>query len=131
MLLAGLANGSYAAALVLTVRTIFSIDVAKHYNSIFFFDLIGVIFFNRLLFGEIMTRNSVIGPEGQPQCLGRDKCLRTTFIVMACLSAFAFVASLTMHIVYMRFVRDKWAENSGQRDEEQMEDHESFLDSTD
>ncbi|KAF8299457.1 hypothetical protein TcYC6_0066990 [Trypanosoma cruzi] len=107
MLFGGFANGSYAATLVLTVRTIFSIDVAKHYNSIFVFDLIGVIVFNRFMFGELMTRNSVRASDGRVHCLGRSKCVRTSFTVLACLCTLAFTASLLMHFVYMRFVRSR------------------------
>ncbi|RNF14698.1 uncharacterized protein Tco025E_05779 [Trypanosoma conorhini] len=118
MLLGGLANGAYAAALVLTVRTIFSIDVAKHYNSIFFFDFVGVVVFNRFMFGEVMTRNSVRTADGKYHCLGRDKCLRIPFLVLACLCACAFAATVTMHFVYMRFVRARREEHAEERNEQ-------------
>lgn len=110
MVFGGFANGAYAASLVLTVRTIFSLDVAKHYNSIFFFDAMGSVIFNRVLYGELTTRNSV--KKGKAiVCLGRDKCLRTTFIVMSCCCALSFSVCLLMHFLYMRYVRSRREEN--------------------
>lgn len=109
MLLAGLGNGFYAAAEVLTVRTIFSLDVAKHYNSLFFAEMLAVIFMNRLLFGEIMTKNSTPGITGAPVCLGRKKCVQTTFIVLTCLCAAGVVASVVMNLTYVRFAKKEYA----------------------
>ncbi|ORC89972.1 uncharacterized protein TM35_000102400, partial [Trypanosoma theileri] len=104
MLFGGLLNGSYAAALVLTVRTIYSIDVAKHYNSLFLFDLIGAVICNRFMFGELMTKHSFTDEDGNVRCFGR-KCIQTSFIILACLSVLAFLATLVMYFSYMRFVR--------------------------
>ncbi|RNF02438.1 hypothetical protein TraAM80_06414 [Trypanosoma rangeli] len=118
MVLGGLANGSYAAALVLTVRTIYSIDVAKHYNSIFLFDLIGVVVFNRFMFGEVLTRNSVRTEDGKYYCLGRDKCLRTPFVVLTCLCACAFASTVLMNFIYMRFVRSRREERAAEQNEQ-------------
>lgn len=119
MILGGISNGSYAASLVLTVRTIYSIDVAKHYNSIFFFDFVGTIIFNRFLFGELVTKNSVKKGD-QIVCLGRDKCLRTTFIVMTCCCAVSFFACMLMHFTYMRYVRSRREEKKQNAAVEQL-----------
>ncbi|KAH9580926.1 Major facilitator superfamily [Trypanosoma melophagium] len=120
MLFGGFVNGSYAATLVLTVRTIYSIDVAKHYNSIFLFDLAGAIIFNRLLFGETVTKKSFTDGDGNVRCFGR-KCIQTSFIVLACFSALAFCATLLMYVSYMRFVRATRKEKEQVPQEEMMD----------
>lgn len=109
MLLAGLANGVYAAVFIITVRTVFAIDVAKLYNSCYIFEMLAMIFMNRLLFGEIMTKNSAPGADGQPVCYGRKKCVQTTFIVLVCLSALGVITSVFAHLTYLRYARREMA----------------------
>lgn len=105
MLLGGLGNGFYAAAEVLVVRTIFSVDVSKHYSSLFFFEMLAVIFMNRLMFGEIMTKHSVKNEKGTPQCLGRWKCIGVSFVVLTVFGAIGLLSSIIMHISYVMFAK--------------------------
>ncbi|ORC89970.1 uncharacterized protein TM35_000102380 [Trypanosoma theileri] len=104
MFFGGVLNGTYAASAVLTIRTIYSIDLATHFNSTSLFDLVGTVIFNRFMFGELMTRQSFTDEDGNVRCFGR-KCIQTSFIILACLSVLAFSATLVMYFSYMRFVR--------------------------
>lgn len=114
VLLGGGALGFYAAAEVLVVRAIFSVDVAKHYNSLFFFEMLAVIFMNSLLFGTLMTKNSKT-VNGNTACLNRQNCLRTSFLVLLVLSAIGFVGTVWLNVSYISFARQEYARRRERR----------------
>lgn len=118
-ILVGIGNGFYAACEVLTARTIFSVDISKHYNSLFFAEMLAIIFMNRLLYGEIMTKNSVtITTAAGPRhvCLGRKPCLQTTFIVMVVLGAVGTVSAIGVFLTYRAFAQKEYKKRAERRD---------------
>ncbi|CAD2222847.1 Major Facilitator Superfamily/Nodulin-like, putative [Angomonas deanei] len=97
-ILIALGNGFINASIVLSTRTIYAKDSAKHYNFCFLAMAIAGIVFNRGLYGEWYAKEAE--KQGSDLvCLGRE-CVQTPIIILICLSATAFATNVFSHLRY-------------------------------
>ncbi|ORC85474.1 uncharacterized protein TM35_000352180 [Trypanosoma theileri] len=103
----GFANGCYAAAIALTVRTLYSRDVAKHYNLMSVATMLAILILNRFTFGELYDRYVDVATVGEGgKCHGRI-CVRDVFIIMLSLTVLGLILTGWLHIRYRRYVQAK------------------------
>ncbi|EPY37044.1 hypothetical protein STCU_00253 [Strigomonas culicis] len=100
-ILIALGNGILNSAVVLTTRTIYAKDPAKHYNFCFLAMAISAIVFMRGLYGEWYS-NQAEKNGSSLVCYGRS-CVQTPLIVLACLSATALATTIYVHLRYRAF----------------------------
>ncbi|KAH9601318.1 hypothetical protein LSM04_007756 [Trypanosoma melophagium] len=103
----GFANGCYSAAIALTVRTLYSRDVAKHYNLMSVATVLAILVLNRFTFGELYDRHVYKAVMGEGcNCHGRI-CVRDVFIIMLSLTVVGLIMTGWLHIRYRRHVKKR------------------------
>ncbi|EPY25817.1 hypothetical protein STCU_06462 [Strigomonas culicis] len=99
--LIALGNGFINAAVVLTTRTIYAKDNAKHYNFCYLAMCCASIVFVRALYGEWYSNQAEKNGDSRV-CYGRS-CVQTPIIILTCLSATAFATNVYSHLRYRAF----------------------------
>ncbi|KEG13423.1 hypothetical protein DQ04_01011060 [Trypanosoma grayi] len=106
----GFANGCYAASIVLTVRTLYCCDVAKHYNLMSVATMLSILILNRFTFGELYDHHANAGHGGvDGSCHGRV-CVREIFLIMLALTVVGLLLTGWLHHRYRGYVRLKISE---------------------
>lgn len=97
----GMSNGIRA----LIYPSLFSHNISIYYNMSFMTAVIGVVCFNRLLFGEYVDyQRSKLGYVNTGDCKSPE-CIRVPIIVVTCLAFLSVLAGIAVHIRYSRFVQ--------------------------
>ncbi|KAK7196200.1 Nodulin-like protein [Novymonas esmeraldas] len=97
-------EGVFNGVRALIFPCIFSSHHGILYNMSFCTNVIGVICFNRFLFGLTVDREREnMGHTVEQGCTSRV-CVQTPIIVVTCTAAFAAVLATVVHVRYVRFV---------------------------
>ncbi|EPY31143.1 hypothetical protein STCU_03601 [Strigomonas culicis] len=96
-----LGNGFVNAAVVLTARTIYAKESAKHYHFYFLAMACSSIVFVRGLYGEWYSSQAEKNGSSLV-CYGRD-CVQVPLIILTCLSATGFATTVYAHFRYRAF----------------------------